>query len=55
MNKQDLDRKGSRLLNAFNCPKCGAKLHPVIVNGEPVGFDCLDCKEFYSYGNIACS
>jgi len=52
---QELDRQVLKALNTFTCPKCGAKLYPYIVDGATVGFDCLDCEEFYNYDNIACS
>ena len=49
---KELDRQA---INTFVCPKCGATLFPVIVDGVPEGFNCPDCEEFYSYDNIACS
>jgi len=55
MNMQDLDRQALKALCTYTCPKCGATLYAVIVDGKTVGFDCIDCKEFYSYDNIACS
>jgi len=55
MTMQELDRQALKALNTFTCPKCGAELWPVYMNGEVVGFDCLDCQEFHSYDNIACS
>ena len=54
MTMQELDRQALNALKPL-CPKCGATLYPVIVDGAPVGFDCLDCEEFYSYDNIVCS
>ena len=51
MDIRELDRRALKALEP-NCPKCGAKLSPVIVNGEPTGFDCLDCEEFYTFDNI---
>ena len=53
MTMQDSDRQTLKALNTFTCPKCGATLYPVIVNGVATGFDCLDCGEFHSYDNIA--
>ena len=52
---RELDRQVLKVLNTFLCPKCGATLSPIKVDGVVVGFDCLDCEEFYSYDNIACS
>ena len=53
MDMNELDRQ---TLNALSptCPKCGAILHPVIVNGVATGFDCLDCEENYTPDNIHC-
>uniref|UniRef100_A0A6M3K4H3 Uncharacterized protein n=2 Tax=viral metagenome TaxID=1070528 RepID=A0A6M3K4H3_9ZZZZ len=55
MNMQDLDRQVLKALSTYTCPKCGATLIAVIVDGAPVGFDCIDCEEFYTYDNIASS
>ena len=52
MTMVDLDRQALKALNTYTCPKCGATLYPVIVNGAVTGFDCLDCEEFYSFDNI---
>ena len=54
MEMQELDRQALNALQPV-CPECGARLSPVIVDGAPVGFDCLDCEKFYLYDNIACS
>jgi len=55
MTMQELDRQALRAINTHTCPKCGAPLYPVIVDGACVGFDCLVCEEFHAYDNIATS
>lgn len=55
MTMQDLDRQALKALNTFTCPECGAALITIILDGAPVGFDCIACEEFFSYDNIACT
>lgn len=55
MNMQELDRQVIRKMTSHKCPKCGEELQPVIIDGEPVAFDCLTCGAMYSFDNIYCS
>ena len=50
MDMRELDRQAFKALEQV-CPKCGDTLHPVISDGSCVGFDCLNCEEFYCYDN----